>query len=89
MAEENKEGTNLAKGKEPKKAKVEASFDAKKMLADAAEESRKIKYTDRLKVVIVKETRFYKKGQVINPAKIKGEALISQGIAEKYVEEED
>lgn len=68
--------------------KTEAKFDAKKMLTDNVEKKTKIRYNDRLKVEIVKQTRFYKKGQIINPHKVKGLALIEQGIAKKVTEKD-
>jgi len=73
-------------------------FDAKKMLEANAPTGKegdkgyvsgtKIKYNDRLKVEILVDTRFYKAGQVVNPHKVKGQALIDQGIAKKYTEED-
>lgn len=59
------------------------------MLKKNADVGTKIRYTDRLKVEILHDTRFYRKGQVVNPHKVKGQALIDQGIAKKYVEKED
>lgn len=74
-----------------------ATFDAKAMLADQMtkkttikdengvdiEVGAIIKYGDRKKVEIVKETKHYKVGQIITPHKIMGEALIKQGIAKE------
>lgn len=68
---------------------IEAQFDAKKMLKDNAEKGTKIKYTERMQVEIVKDGRFYKKGKIINPHKVKALALIDQGIAKKYTPKED
>jgi len=70
-------------------------FDAKAMIAEQVAKKNKVKdengeeievggiirYKDRLKVEIVAPTKHYKVGQVINPHKIMGEALINQGIA--------
>lgn len=67
---------------------VEAVFDAKKMLQKNADDKTKIRYNDRLRVEIVKETKYYNVGKVINPHKVKGQALIDQGIAKKYVEKD-
>jgi hypothetical protein len=68
--------------KEEKDQEV-ATFDAKAMLLENAEKGTKIKYNDRLKVEIVKPTKYYKVGKIINPHKIKGEALIKAGIAKE------
>ena len=83
--EENKDATGV--------------FSSKQMLQDNSavgkpgdkgyESGTKIKYNERLAVEITEDTRFYRKGQIINPHKVKGEALIKQGIAKKYVAEED
>lgn len=58
------------------------------MLTDNAEKKTKIRYNDRLKVVMTTDTRFLKSGQIINPHKVKGQALIDQGLAKKYVEKD-
>ena len=63
-----------------------ATFSSRKMLLENAEKGTKIFYSDRLKVEIVKETKHYKVGMVLSPHKIKGEALIKQGIAKEYKE---
>ena len=63
-------------------------FDVKKMLSLNAEKGTKIKYTDRTAVEITADTKFYKKGQIVSPHKVKAEALIAQGLAKKYVEKE-
>lgn len=67
----------------------EAQFDAKKMLEENGKKETKVKYNERMAVEIVKEGRFYKKGQVVNPHKVKALALIEQGIAKKYTPKED
>lgn len=58
-----------------------AVFNSKKMIADNAQKGTKIRYNDRMQVEVVKATKHYTVGQVLNPHKIKAEALISQGIA--------
>jgi hypothetical protein len=77
-----------------------ATFDSKAMLADqmkvkntitnadgsTQEVGAIIKYADRKRVEIVKATKHYHVGQVINPHKIMGEALIKQGIAKEAKE---
>ena len=67
----------------------EARFSSKKMLTDNADKGTKIRYTDRMAVEIIKDTDFYKKGQLINPHKVKGQTLIDQKIGKKYVAKED
>lgn len=60
-----------------------ATFDAKAMIAKHAKAETVIKYAERKQVEIVKATKHYKVGQVINPHKIMGEELIAQGIAKE------
>lgn len=72
-------------------AKVEtnpevATFSSRKMLLENAEKGTKIFYNDRLTVEIIKETRHYKVGMITSPHRVKGEALIKQGIAKEYKE---
>lgn len=67
----------------------EGQFDAKKMLEKNAEAGTKIKYNERLKVEITKDGRYYTKGMIVSPHKVKALALIDQGLAKKYVEKED
>lgn len=73
---------------EPKKSFSKA-FDSKKMILEHAKKGTKIRLTDRMTVEIVEETKYYKKGDIISPHKIKGQALIDQGIAKKYTKKED
>jgi len=61
-----------------------AVFDSKKMLLSNGEKGTKIKYTDRMQVEVVKSTKFYNVGDILNPHKVKAQALIDQGIAKKY-----
>lgn len=63
-----------------------ATFSSKAMLLENAEKGTKIFYSDRLTVEIVKETRHYKVGMITSPHRVKGEALIKQGIAKEYKE---
>lgn len=63
-----------------------ASFDSKKMLLDAGSKETKFRYTDRMKVEIVKATKHYNVGDVNEPHVVKAKALIDQGIAKEYKE---
>ena len=63
------------------------TFSSKAMLLENAEKGTIITYSDRLKVEIVKDTKHYKVGMVLSPHKIKGEALIKQGIAKEFKEQ--
>ena len=87
MADENKV-TDLNLGAE-QNSNPTKQFSAKEMLEKNAKAGTKIKYTDRMKVEILVDTRYYKKCDVVNPHKVKGQALIDQKIAKKYVEKED
>ena len=60
-----------------------ASFSSKAMLLENAKAGTKIKYADRLMVEIIKDTRHYRVGMKVSPHKVKGLALISQGIAKE------
>ena len=73
-----------------KKAPVKkegATMDSKKMLKKAGKANRKIKFGSRIKLIVVKDGRFHKKGQVIEPHTVMGEQLIEDGIAEKFTDE--
>ena len=59
-----------------------ANFDAKAMLMENAEKGTKIRYADRTKVRLLKDTLYQKKGKVYSPHKVKAEALVKQGLAE-------
>ena len=63
-----------------------ATFNVKAMLLENAEKGTKIKYSYRKKVEIVKETKHYKVGMIVNPHLVKAEALIKQGIAKAIKE---
>lgn len=63
-----------------------ATFNVKAMLLENAEKGTKIKYSDRKKVEIVKETKHYKVGMIVNPHLVKADALIKQGIAKAIKE---
>ena len=63
-----------------------ATFNVKAMLLENAEKGTKIKYSDRKKVEIVKETKHYKVGMIVNPHLVKAEALIKQVIAKAVKE---
>lgn len=60
-----------------------AYFDAKAMIEKHAKAGTKIKYAERKKVEIVKETKHYKVGMILEPHVIKADALIEQGIAKE------
>ncbi len=62
-------------------AEYTGEFSAKKMLMNAV--GQKMRYRDRMKVEILQDTTYYKKGQIINSSKVKGQALIDQGLARK------
>lgn len=62
-------------------ANYTGEFSSKEMLRNAV--GTKMRYKDRLKVEILHDTQYYKAGQIISPAKVKGLALIDQGLAKK------
>lgn len=67
-------------------AKVEekevANFDAKEMILENTANKTFIRYADRLKVRLLKDTVYQKAGKVYSPHKIKAEAMVKQGLAE-------
>ena len=65
--DQNPEGTN---------------FDAKKMIEENTENKTKVKFTDRVKVRLLKDTVYQKAGKVYSPHRVKAEALVAQEIAE-------
>lgn len=58
------------------------AFDAKAMIAENSEKGTKVKFTDRVKVKLLKDTVYQKAGKEYSPHKIKAEALVKQGLAE-------
>jgi len=59
-----------------------ANFDAKKMIEENTEKKTIVKFTDRVKVRLLKDTIYQKKGKEYSPHKVKAEALVAQEIAE-------
>lgn len=75
--------------KEVKDAAIEAdqnpngvNVDAKAMLLENGAKKTKIRYTDRVEVRLLKDTVYQKAGKVYSPAKVKGDFLVKEGIAE-------
>jgi len=64
-------------------AKTEKAIDSKAMLAEANKVKKVIKYRDRVALEITTDTKFYKKGQKINPHSLVAEQLIKNGVAKK------
>lgn len=62
---------------------AELGLDSRAMLAKANKDKKVIKFRDRVKLEILKDTRFYRKGQVINPHPLVGDELIEAKIAKK------
>lgn len=61
-------------------------FSSKKMLEDNGKKGTVIKFNERLKVEVIKETKHYSVGMILEPHKVKGLALIEQGIAKEVKE---
>jgi len=72
MAEEKKDG---------------AKMDSKEMLKKAGKSNRKIKFGTRMKLIVIKDGKFHKKGQIIEPHTVMGEQLVSDKIAASYSDE--
>lgn len=69
--------------KDVKKEEEKEAVKIKEMLTENAKNNTKIKYNDRLKVEIVKETKHYKEGQIITPHRTIALFLIEKGIAKE------
>lgn len=59
------------------------NFDATKMLTENGAKGTVIRYTDRMKIELIKDTMYQKKGKVYSPAKVKALAMIQQGLAKE------
>ncbi len=62
------------------------NVDAKAMLLENGAKGTVIRYTDRVKVRLLKDTKYQKAGKEYSPAKVKGDFLVKEGIAE-YVKD--
>lgn len=56
---------------------------AKEMVKELAKQSRKVKLNERKEVIILKDTKFYRKDQVISPHVTFAEFLIKNGVAKE------
>jgi hypothetical protein len=59
------------------------NVNAKEMLLENGKAGTKIKYNDRMEVVLLKDTTYQKKGKVYSPSKVKALWLINKGIAKE------
>lgn len=93
-AESAEKGIVLDKGANPAENpkaedRKEIVMDSKNMLKNAANNGTKIKYTDRVKLEILKDTKYYKKGQIVSPHKVVADELVKKKVAKKVKEEDD
>lgn len=58
------------------------AFDSKTMISENSDKKTVIKYADRVKVKLLKDTVYQKAGKEYSPHRIKAEALVKQGLAE-------
>ena len=63
--------------------KEKSTMDSKEMIDRNAENGTVIRYGDRVKLEVIKDTRFYRKGQLINPHKVMAEQLVKDGICKE------
>jgi len=68
---------------EVKKTEKKSKVDSKKMLKELGAKNEKVSFRDRLKVEIIKDTKYYRKGKVINPHQTFAKFLINEGIAKE------
>lgn len=66
-----------------KNAELPLAVNSKKMLEKANKEKKVIRYQDRVKLEVLKDTRYYVKGQKINPHPLVAEQLIENKIAKR------
>lgn len=59
------------------------TVDTKAMLKDLGEKRAKVRFNDRIKIEILEDTQFYKKGQVVTPHRTFGELLIKEKIGKE------
>ena len=78
MADKKEKATTVAEDQNPEGV----NFDAKKMIEDNTDKKTKVKFNDRVKVRLLKDTVYQKAGKEYSPHKIKAEALVEQGLAE-------
>lgn len=71
----------MAKEEEIKKGEV--VIDAPKVLKESAEKSRIIKRTDRMTLEVLRDTKYYTKGQIITPHPVLGEELVKNKVAKE------
>ena len=57
-------------------------LDTKKVLKDAAQKKLKVKYNDRLKVKVVKDSKHLRKGYIFSPHKVIAEGYIKSELVE-------
>lgn len=57
------------------------TMDAKGMLKQAGKDQRVIKRKKRVRLEVIEATKFYKKGQIIEPHTVMGEQLVKDKIA--------
>jgi hypothetical protein len=66
-----------------KEVKEVGAFSSKKMLLENGENKTIIKFADRKKVEVIKATKYYNVGDILNNHIVKADALIAQGIAKE------
>jgi hypothetical protein len=66
-----------------KEVKQDKVIDAKSMLKEAGFKKRKIKFNDRVDLVVLKDTKFYRENQRISPHRVIAEELIKNKIAKE------
>ena len=65
------------------KTEKKQGFDSKKVGKESAKKSLKIRRNDRVRVEILEDTTFYKKGQIVEPHRVYAESMIADKIAKE------
>lgn len=76
MEEKNKETKEKNKPETP-------AFSSKEVGKAAGKAERKIRMNDRMNLEITQDSGHYKKGQLISPHRVYGEAMVNSGIAKE------
>ena len=58
------------------------NVDAKAMLLENSEKGTIVRFKDRVKIKLLKDTVYQKAGKVYSPHRVKAEYLVKEGIAE-------
>lgn len=70
--------------KEETKETLELGVDTKEMLAAHGKKKTKIKYGERKTIIMTKNTRYHREGDILSPQKVVANEYIAKKIAKPY-----